>query len=80
MNEKYTTAGKRLFGSNKIDYKLLRKQKNCLVFLEIHYRDTLKDTETANNLKGLIELLDNIQDIAVDVIGKSEKDVFDLDI
>lgn len=79
MNDKYTTAGKRLFGSNKINYKLLREQKKSLVFLEIHYRDTLKDVETADNLKGLIVLIDHIQDIAVDVIGDSEKDVFDIE-
>lgn len=79
MGNKYAIAGKRLFGSSKIDYKLLRKQKRSLIFLEIHYRNTLGDTETADHLKGVIAFFDNIQDIAVDVIGESEKKVFDIE-
>ena len=55
-----------------IDWELLRKQKLWLLQLD--------DIPTAipEEAYGLIHLLDAIQDFAVDVMGVSEKEVFDL--
>ena len=56
-----------------IDWELLRKQKLWLLQLD--------DIPTAipEEAYGLIHLLDAIQDFAVDVMGVSEKEVFDFE-
>ena len=56
-----------------IDWELLRKQKRWLLRLD--------DIPTAipEEAYGLIHLLDAIQDFAVDVMGVSEKEVFDFE-
>lgn len=76
MDQKYGIAGHKVFEG--VDYNLLRKQKQALVFLEVHYRDTIKDREIADNLMGLINFIDNFQDDAVNIISKTEKEVFDI--
>jgi hypothetical protein len=59
----------------KIDFDLLKKQKSKLF-------DIMRDTdniETIDLLEGLIILINNVQDIAVDEYGYNENEVFDLD-
>lgn len=60
---------------NGIDYKLLRAQK--VVLEAMIASDRLPDAEYGA-ITGMIALIDNIQDIAVDVYGKPEQDVFNL--
>lgn len=48
-----------------IDFKLLKKQKDYLINLKHN-----------DNIDGLLSIIDEIQDIAVDECGYSEKDVF----
>lgn len=59
----------------KIDWVLLKEQKKTLVNV-ISYTD---DIEYLDNLNGLLFLIDNIQDYAVDHLGIDENEVFDLD-
>ena len=56
-----------------IDWELLRKQKRWLLRL-----DDIP-TPIPEEAYGLIHLLDAIQDFAVDVMGVSEKEVFDFE-
>lgn len=76
----------------KIDFEMLRNQKSDL--LEV-IESLEMDAEQANgageekyskiliyqslSLKGLLGLIDSIQDYAVDVLGKDENEVFDLE-
>ena len=53
---------------SKMDWKLLREQKQYLL-------DTGIETEP---MEGIINLIDSIQDYAVDGLGLSEKKVFNL--
>lgn len=57
---------------NKIDFKLLRKQKQQL--LEIRLKTNKK--EEYKTLDGVINLINNIQDYAVNIYNFSEKKVF----
>ena len=62
---------------NFIDFNKLRKQK--LAMLEI--MDAVKggvDQKKIDDAQGIINLIDHIQDLAVDVLGKDEKEVFNL--
>ena len=56
-----------------IDWELLRKQKRWL----LEWYDI--PTATPEEACGLLHLLDAIQDFAVDVMGVSEKEVFDFE-
>ena len=60
----------------KIDWKLLRKQKKiCLKFIDRGYELGHK---TPDAVRGLIHLVDAIQDYACDEMGLSEEEVFNL--
>jgi len=60
----------------KIDWSLLREQKQTII-------DIIDNGELNprffGHLNGMIELIDAIQDFATDVMGFTEKEVFDLD-
>lgn len=59
----------------KIDYKKLKEQKNDLLVI----KETIEPTsELHSSIGGVINLLDSIQDYAVDVLGKAEKEVFNI--
>jgi len=59
-----------------IDWKLLREQKYlCLQFIEAGYEMGRKVPDA---VQGLIHLVDAIQDYATDVMGLTDKEVFDL--
>jgi len=57
----------------KIDWKLLREQKQLILDLSIGGYN-IKEIEL---LEGLVGLIDNIQDSAVDEYGFEEGDVFE---
>ena len=59
---------------SKIDFKDLKGQKQTL----LEKIDKAKTKKEKDNLTGLLNLIDTIQDEAVDKHGYSEKDVFDL--
>lgn len=59
----------------KIDYPKLREQKAELLHISEQYD---KGTISDNALQGVIQLIDSIQDNAVDVLGRTESEVFGL--
>jgi hypothetical protein len=60
-----------------IDWKRLREQKKILVEMTFtHGKFTLEENVA---LDGIINLIDSLQDYAVDEMGISEKEVFDFD-
>ena len=59
----------------KIDWKLLHKQKKNLLKLINDKKTSIKEKE---HLEGILNLLDSIQDYAVDTLGIEEKTVFNL--
>ena len=61
-----------------IDYELLNNQKQILITMiqdwgECNDPDQIRD---AREVEGLLNLLDDIQDYAIDSLGKDEKEVF----
>lgn len=63
-----------------VDFNLLKKQKNILINMIGHwetYNDSNKQKE-AKEVEGLLGLIDAIQDYAVDVLGYSEEEIFNL--
>lgn len=60
---------------NKIDWALLREQKETLN--NLYNLDKLSFIENLH-IKGIIKLIDSIQDYAVDEICINEKEVFNL--
>jgi hypothetical protein len=58
-----------------IDWELLKKQKMSLLEIQEMTCFTKEDQE---NMTGIVNLLDALQDYAVDVVGLSEKQVFNL--
>jgi hypothetical protein len=58
----------------KIDWKLLREQKATLH----HLMNTKLGSDINVNLYGIMHLIDALQDFAVDVMGLSDKEVFNL--
>ena len=58
-----------------IDYSKLREQKDSLIDI-INHVDT--DSTLEYNLLGILHLIDSIQDYGVDVLGKSEEEVFNI--
>ena len=55
-----------------IDFELLREQKDFILAHSLN----IDDLKTHNILEGLLILLDNIQDHAVDNLGVDEREVF----
>jgi hypothetical protein len=64
----------------RADLKELRKQKEVLVTLLHLYegKEELSATEANDTLYGLIDLIDGIQDQAVDKCGLPKNEVFNL--
>lgn len=60
---------------NKIDFKELKSQKAILIKLQEKKGTTAKENST---IEGILNLIDHIQDIAVDSYGYNEKAVFKL--
>ena len=58
----------------RIDFQLLKEQKSVLAELI----EKSLDGNEEKRLQGLYNLIDDIQDFAVDVLGKNEKEVFHL--
>lgn len=58
----------------KIDFELLRTQKLCLINL-INDNTTI-DNPDKDLLEGVVSLIDNIQDYAVDKMKYTKKEVF----
>lgn len=60
-----------------MDFNLLRAQKTVLV--EMTGKESLSDAERAT-LEGLLNLIDTIQDLAIDEYGYNKKEVLNLTI
>lgn len=58
---------------SNLDWPYLRKQKELLISLQS--RDCVTDEES-DMIEGLLHLFDNFQDYAVDLMDKTEKEVF----
>ncbi len=54
----------------RIDWKLLREQKSYLL--------NLSETSPSDDLDGVVTLIDDLQDYAVDMLGFPEDTVFEL--
>lgn len=67
----YKTAQELIEG---INWKDLKAQKQAL--LEVMNLTT--DEKKVENLQGILTMIDNVQDFAVDVMGKDENEVFNL--
>lgn len=59
---------------NNIDWDLLRKQKASLIEL----CDKIDSVNTLEHVEGIINLINKLQDIAVDKLGIDEDVVFEL--
>lgn len=66
---------------NKIDYAKLRDQKATLLNMITGLEESIDADvrKEADELYGLVYLIDAIQDRAVDELGKDEKEVFNLE-
>ena len=60
---------------NEIDLFELRRQKRYLYEL-CEWLESKRETESASYLEGIINLLDKLQDYAVDEMGMDGKNVF----
>ncbi|HLO91569.1 MAG TPA: hypothetical protein VK172_10440 [Lentimicrobium sp.] len=60
---------------SKIDYDLLRQQKQDLLKVINKKSTTIKQKES---LEGILMLLDNLQDYVVDELGIPEDQIFEL--
>ena len=72
-----TLSEQKPFILDTIDWKLLKEQKAILVNLNEGNTHYINGTQE-DALNGVLALLDNIQDYAVDVLGKPESEVFNL--
>lgn len=68
-------AQPRKFVLDNIDYAKLRVQKQKLLYVA---DDSELSDETKEELQGIVNLIDSLQDYAVDVMGKPESEVFNL--
>ena len=68
-------AEQKPFVLDTIDYPKLKAQKQKLIYVT---DDSDLTQETRDELQGIINLLDSIQDFVVDVMGKPESEVFKL--
>ena len=57
-----------------VNYPLLREQKAKLLKLT----NVIKNKDVLGGIEGVVALIDSIQDYAVDVLGREEKEVFNL--
>ena len=76
---------------NGIDFKMLKKQKKDLVSVIGHLESSAKTVgkvsessakeiqDQADSLQGILNTIDNLQDLAVDVYGEDENEVFDIE-
>ena len=66
---------------NKIDYAKLRDQKATLLNMITGWEESIDADvrKEADELYGLVYLIDAIQDRAVNELGKEEKEVFNLE-
>jgi hypothetical protein len=64
-----------------IDFEKLRKQKEKLLSMIEDWESSPDKSkqESAKEVMGIVHLVDHIQDYAVDVLGKDEKEVFNLE-
>lgn len=62
-----------------MDFKLLKNQKSTLIKLQAKIeKDKKFNNKEWDTLEGMINLIDSIQDIAVDEYGYNERTVFKL--
>ena len=64
-----------------IDFPALKQQKLKLLNMIEDWESSpeVPKQEAAKEVMGIIHMIDDIQDHAVDVLGKDEKDVFNLE-
>lgn len=64
-----------------VDWRLLKGQKDILIHMieDWSQSDDPIQKENAKEVEGILNLLDSLQDYAVDTLGKSEKEVFNID-
>tara|TARA_R110002033_G_scaffold163982_1_gene201147 strand:- start:65 stop:376 length:312 start_codon:yes stop_codon:yes gene_type:complete len=60
----------------KIDYPKLKKQKIAVLQLGEQFDN---DSMNGEALGGIVNLIDSIQDYAVEVLGRSEEEIFNLE-
>jgi len=58
----------------KMDWSLLKTQKHALLYTD----ESTWDNRQRKSIQGILNLIDTIQDYSVDVMGLSEKEVFNL--
>ena len=68
-------AEQKPFILDNIDYSKLKDQKQKLIYVA---DDSDLTQETRDQLQGIVNLIDSLQDFAVDVMGKPESEVFNL--
>jgi len=61
-----------------IDFSILRKQKEAMLEIMSAVNGGV-DQKKVDDAQGIIHLIDHIQDYAVDVLGKDENEVFNLE-
>lgn len=66
---------------DRIDWLMLKEQKRTLISIIEDKRDTftIEARDQLGDLEGLLELIERIQDCAVDEMGVPEELVFDLE-
>jgi hypothetical protein len=66
---------------DRIDWPMLKEQKRTLISIIEDKRDTftIEARDQLGDLEGLLELIESIQDCAVDEMGVPEELVFDLE-
>ncbi len=66
---------------DNIDYAKLRDQKSILLDMIVGWEESIDADlrKEADEMYGLVYLIDAIQDRAVDELGKDEKEVFNLE-
>jgi hypothetical protein len=64
-----------------IDFSLLKKQKRILLNMIMDWGESNDPNQAhdASEAEGLLELITNIQDYAVDVLGYEENEVFNFE-
>jgi hypothetical protein len=62
----------------QIDYQKLRKQKRTLVKMEFHPETYHLSEKEQARMRGILYLIDYIQDTAVEELGLDKNKVFDL--
>ena len=65
---------------NKIDFSLLRTQKKTLINIIDELERSGNEPEKTSDLCGILNLIDSIQDFAVDVVGLNPINVFNFEL